>query len=100
VLGSVALGNEPGTLRAARENIAKEGTDSTRTAPGGRVDQRRRFRNRQSGSGKESIGQKPLTEMSAADRYKGQDGGLYGGGKNEPPAEHRRAAMAALEKIE
>lgn len=51
------------------------------------------------GSGKESIGQKPLTEMSAEDRYKGEDGGLYGGGKNEPPEEHRRAAVAALKSI-
>ena len=23
--------------------------------------------------------------MTAEDRYKGEDGGLYGGGKNEPP---------------
>lgn len=50
--------------------------------------------------GKETIGLKPLTEMSAEDRYKGQDGGLYGGGKNEPPEEHRQAALDALAKIE
>jgi hypothetical protein len=49
---------------------------------------------------KDKIGQKPLTEMSAGDRYKEQDGGLYGGGKNEPPQEHRQAAAAALAKIE
>jgi hypothetical protein len=41
---------------------------------------------------KSSVGLKPLTEMSAEDRYKGEDGGLYGGGKNEPPAAHRAAA--------
>jgi hypothetical protein len=49
--------------------------------------------------GKDTIGLKPLTELSADDRYKGQDGGLYGGGKNEPPEEHRRAAIAAIEMI-
>ena len=36
---------------------------------------------------------KPLTEMTADDKYKGQDGGLYGGGKNEPPKEHLDAAL-------
>jgi hypothetical protein len=49
---------------------------------------------------KETIGQKPLTEMSSTDRYKGQDGGLYGGGKNEPPERHREAALAALKRVQ
>ena|ERR1035441_2515708 len=31
----------------------------------------------------------PLTDLT--NTYKGQDGGLYGGGKNEPPAAHRSA---------
>lgn len=46
-----------------------------------------------------SIGQKPLTDMTADDRYKGQDGGLYGEGRNVPPEAHRRAAEAELAKI-
>jgi len=50
--------------------------------------------------GKEKTGFKPLTEMTAEDRYLGQDGGLYGGGKNTPPDEHRKAAEATLAKIE
>ena len=50
--------------------------------------------------GKEKIGEKPLTEMTSEDRYKGEDGGLYGGGKNEPPKEHAAAALAAIGKIE
>jgi hypothetical protein len=50
--------------------------------------------------GKDKIGLKPLNEMSADDRYKGQDGGLYGGNNNEPPEEHRRAAAAVLNRIE
>ena len=46
-----------------------------------------------------STGLKPLTEMTTRDRYKGEDGGLYGGGKNEPPPTHQRAAQEALKKI-
>ncbi|MEX2138503.1 MAG: hypothetical protein WD894_04540 [Pirellulales bacterium] len=57
-------------------------------------------RNVQPTGGKEKIGQKPLTEMSADERYQGEDGGLYGNGKNEPPAEHRKLATTALAKIE
>lgn len=45
-------------------------------------------------------GLKPLTEMTADDQYEGEDGGLYGKGRNEPPPEHRAAAEAALTKIE
>jgi hypothetical protein len=46
-----------------------------------------------------STGLKPLTEMTAKDRYKGEDGGLYGGGNNEPPKAHQSAAQEALKKI-
>ena len=49
---------------------------------------------------RETTGFKPLSEMSATDLYKGQDGGLYGGGLNVPPAEHTRAAEQALAHIE
>lgn len=41
----------------------------------------------------------PLTDMSASDRYEGEDGGLYGDGKNTPPDTHRKAAEAQLAKI-
>lgn len=50
--------------------------------------------------GKASVGLKPLTEMTADDRYKGEDGGLYGGGKNEPPEAHLKAAKKETAKIE
>jgi hypothetical protein len=50
--------------------------------------------------GRETTGLKPLTEMTADDQYKGQDGGLYGGGQNSPPAAHRAAAEAELAKIQ
>jgi hypothetical protein len=49
---------------------------------------------------KESTGLVPLTEMSARDRYKGEDGGLYGQGRNIPPDAHRKAAVAELAKVQ
>lgn len=48
----------------------------------------------------ETSGLTPLDEMSASDRYQEQDGGLYGQGANEPPAEHRQAAERELAKIQ
>lgn len=50
--------------------------------------------------GKPSVGFKPLNEMTSGDNYKGQDGGLYGGGKNEPPEPHRTAAKNETAKIQ
>jgi hypothetical protein len=40
----------------------------------------------------------PLTELGTA-TYKGEDGGLYGGGENEPPPEHLEAALRESAKI-
>ena len=48
--------------------------------------------------GKDAVGLLPLSELGAG-QYKGEDGGLYGGGKNEPPEAHRAAAKEALAKI-
>jgi hypothetical protein len=45
------------------------------------------------------VGFKPLTEMTADDKYKGEDGGLYGGGNNEPPEAHAAAAKKATAQI-
>lgn len=42
---------------------------------------------------------RPLTDMSADERYEGEDGGLYGGGKNAPPEPLVKAAAAELEQI-
>lgn len=39
----------------------------------------------------------PIPDMTAP--YKGEDGGLYGGGKNEPPEAHRAAYWKEAEKI-
>ena len=41
----------------------------------------------------------PLTELGTA-KYKGEDGGLYGGGKNEPPKVHLEAALKESAKIQ
>jgi hypothetical protein len=50
--------------------------------------------------GRETTGLKPLSEMTADDKYKDQDGGLYGGGTNTPPEAHRVAADAQLRQIQ
>ncbi|MFY9389474.1 MAG: hypothetical protein WAQ49_03045 [Limnochordia bacterium] len=41
----------------------------------------------------------PLTEMGPGQTYKGQDGGLYGSGSNNPPPAHQKAALEAVAKI-
>lgn len=46
-----------------------------------------------------SVGLKPLTEMTGEERYKGEDGGLYGSGNNEPPEAHQATALAESERI-
>jgi hypothetical protein len=51
-------------------------------------------------SGKPTVGLKPLNEMTADDKYKGEDGGLYGAGKNEPSGAHLAAAKKATAQIE
>lgn len=42
----------------------------------------------------------PLTDFIGESRYEGQDGGLYGGGANEPPAALREKAIAELARIQ
>jgi len=49
---------------------------------------------------RESTGMKPLSEMTAKDKYKNEDGGLYGKGQNKPPEEHRKAAEKELAMIQ
>ncbi len=49
---------------------------------------------------KTKTGLVPLTDMKASDLYKGHHGGLYGKGRNVPPARHALAAMGELEKIQ
>ena len=42
----------------------------------------------------------PLIDMTKDDIYKGEDGGLYGGGMNTPPPAHGAAALQEVAKIE
>src|SRR5207302_7240934 len=51
------------------------------------------------GAGRTSVGFKPLNQMTAHDIYQGEDGGLYGGGENEPPEAHQAAARKESSKI-
>ena len=60
---------------------------------------RRQVPRRSNSAGKSSLGLIPLTDMTADDRYKGQDGGLYGGGRNTPPEDHLQAALHAAKMI-
>ena len=48
--------------------------------------------------GKDSTGLVPLNDLGS-DKYKGETGGLYGDGKNEPPARHLAAALREAAKI-
>lgn len=54
---------------------------------------------RQAQGGAPSAGLKPLCDMSAEDRYEGEDGGLYGGGINEPPPDVAAAATRQSDTI-
>lgn len=54
----------------------------------------------QSREGKASLGLTPLTDFKAGQKYKGQDGGLYGGGRNAPPPAHLKAALVQAAKIQ
>lgn len=45
-------------------------------------------------------GARALSDMTVDDRYKGEEGGLYGQGRNTPPEAHRKAALAELAKIQ
>ena len=46
-----------------------------------------------------SIGLTPISEMAGNSNYKGEEGGLYGKGSNEPPADHLKAALELARQI-
>jgi len=48
---------------------------------------------------RDSLGVKPLTELGT-EKYKGETGGLYGNGSNEPPAAQQAAASQAIAQIQ
>ncbi|HEX8911267.1 MAG TPA: hypothetical protein VF796_02825 [Humisphaera sp.] len=50
-------------------------------------------------TGQESTGLVPLTQLKDGAKYKGQAGGLYGGGSNRPPEAHAKLAAAAASQV-
>jgi hypothetical protein len=48
---------------------------------------------------RDSVGLIPLTDFGSDVRYKGEDGGLYGGDRNEPPEGLLKAALEAAGRI-
>jgi len=77
-------------LRKANDRAPDPAPDPARPAPEVSNEKREELK---------STGFKPLTEMTADDRYKGEDGGLYGGGKHEPPMAYQLAVREAAQKI-
>ena len=49
---------------------------------------------------KSSTGLSPLCDLPSDQKYRGEEGGLYGGGANVPPAAHLQAALAIATKIQ
>jgi len=47
----------------------------------------------------DKLGFKPLNEMTAEEKYLGEEGGLYGKGENVPPGGHRAAAEKETAQI-
>jgi len=69
------------------------------------MEARRAARRQQEGGpqaprGKTPTGLVPLCDMGKDDKYNGQDGGLYGVGRNDPPADHAAAARRQLRRIQ
>jgi hypothetical protein len=83
--GQTLTDDERGFLRQMREKVGKQGKGGP---PGAAPPPPR-----------ETTGLVPLDQMTAQDNYKGQDGGLYGGGKNQPPPAHLQTALAQSSKI-
>lgn len=46
-----------------------------------------------------SVGLVPISDMKPDDRYKDQDGGLYGAGRNTPPEAHLALALDAARQV-
>jgi len=90
--GETLTPEEKAYLDRAREERKKKGAGADRE-PQQRPDQRTR-----AGVGLTSMGLVPLPEMTT-DRYKGEDGGLYGGGHNDIPAAHQPAAQKEIAAI-
>jgi hypothetical protein len=92
--------NKGDKLTADEDAFLERAIAARKAKAGGAPATKRPAGQRPATASQEKTGFKPLTEMTALDRYKGEDGGLYGQGQNAPPAEHRKAAEAELAKIQ
>ncbi|WP_145053055.1 hypothetical protein [Lignipirellula cremea] len=48
---------------------------------------------------RDSLELTPLTDFAPTEKYRGESGGLYGNGANEPPTEHLQAALAQAARV-
>jgi hypothetical protein len=104
-----AFAEEPIDFERARSLMQKQKQGETlteqeqqylrRAMEARRAARRRQESGRQAPGGKSSTSLVPLCDMGKADKYKGQDGGLYGLGRNDPPGGHAAAANRELRKV-
>lgn len=103
-VGSVVSASEKEAIdwQRARELLRKERQGESLTdAENNYLERAKRERQKahETREGKETTGLIPLTEITKG-VYKGQTGGLYGNGKNKPPASHQKLAKKELAKIQ
>jgi hypothetical protein len=107
--GDVPDGASPADVQRARQLMARQNSGASLTEDESAFIQQMREKYGKGGKSgppgapppppRERTGLVPLDQMTAQDRYKGQDGGLYGNGRNEPPPEHLKAALAESKQI-
>ena len=113
LLPGAAAAQEPIDFEKARQ-IMERGKRGDNVTPEERAYVQRAMKARQEGQGKQTGGKggnalppppakwtqhlTPLTELGAA-KYQGEDGGLYGGGRNTPPSAHLEAALREAARI-
>jgi len=85
------------TLTAEEMEYLKQVRTAMRKMPRHRSERARR---KVRSMGRDSMNLIPLTDMTAEDTYKGEDGGLYGKGLNRPPKDLQQAADEVLAKIQ
>ncbi len=85
--------------QAGGAKLTQEESDYLDRAKAARKEGQGQAKNSRMIGGKDKIGLKPLNEMTGQDSYLGQDGGLYGNGKNTPPEVHRNSILSAISRL-